>query len=80
MESFSEYTAGTWAAIGLGLYGVTFLQRKAAIELSTKRTVNNIITLAKKEKLGGQDIQKILRDYVNPNTTPGKNSDVCGGR
>lgn len=77
METFSNHMIGTWALIGIGLYAVTFRQRQAAIELSTKKTVNNIITLATKEKLGGQDIQKILKDYINPNTTPGKPWDIA---
>lgn len=77
MESFSGGMVSLWATIGIGLYSVNFLQRQAAIELSTKKTLNNILTLANRQKLGGQDIQKIMKDYINPNTTPGKPFDIA---
>lgn len=77
MQAFSGVIATRWAAIGVGIYGITFLQRQAALELSTKKTVNNIITLANREKLGGQEIQAILRDYVNPNNVAEKPFDIA---
>lgn len=77
MESFSGFFAGVWATIGTGLYGVTFKQRQAAIELSTKKTINNILVVANKEGLGGADIEKIMKDYVNPNTNPEKPWDIA---
>lgn len=77
MDAFSSTVGSTWMAVGVGAYSVNFLQRQKAIELSTKKTISNIITMAKKENMGGQQVQKILRDYVNPSDKPGKPFDIA---
>lgn len=66
-----------WATIATGMYGLSFNDRLRGVEVSTERTIKNIITLSTRYGYGSQEVVKILKDYVNPNTKAEKPFDIA---
>lgn len=78
MENFAEYAKRTWQSVPYGSFELTFLDRMEAIDLSSKKTITNIIQLGVKDGLGSRDIEKLLQSYINPKDgKPGKPYDIA---
>lgn len=66
-----------WATIATGMYGLSFNDRLRGVEVSTERTIKNIITLSTKYGYGSKEVITVLKDYVNPNTRAEKPFDIA---
>lgn len=77
MAKFDETVGKLWRNVPTGKYNLTFDDRLVALDLSSKKTISNIVNLGVKKQLTGQELQQILKDYVNPKTNPAKPWDIA---
>lgn len=77
MSRFDDTVGKLWRKAPSGKFDLTFDDRLVALELSSKKTMSNIVNLGVKKQLTGQQIQDILRDYVNPKDTAAKPWDIA---
>lgn len=79
MQTFEANVVKTWKHVPYGAYELTFLDRMEALDLSAKKTINNIVRLGVKDGLGSREIAALLESYVNPteNIKPGKPYDIA---